>query len=108
MNLYFTFSSMPEVQTLPTSDRKRAYAECIHPLLMEWRVRLTKFVFAFLVFYGGYLLGAFGSIASYTVFFALYLVADHLFDICTIRLMRIRLAAAISGRLTRHGDTPTT
>jgi hypothetical protein len=108
MNLYFTFSSLPEIQSLPSSERKRAYDECIHPLLMEWRVRLTKLVFTFLVFYGGYFLGVFDSIARYTVFFALYLATDHLFDICTIRLMRIRLAAAISARLSRHGDSPTT
>jgi hypothetical protein len=99
MKLYFTFTSMPELQALPARERQKAYSELIHPLLMGMRVRVVKSIFLLAVFYDAFFAGLMESASGVIWFFVGCLVADHLFDISAIRILRQRLQAAVNSRI---------
>jgi hypothetical protein len=96
MKMHITFGQIPEIRDLSSAERKQVYLECIHPLLMRWPVRIIKFTYTLALFIGALSMGLWDSIAGFTCFVLIFVIADHLFDVTTISFMRTQLRNAMA------------
>jgi hypothetical protein len=98
MKMPLTLAQLPELRQLSGSERKQVYAECIHPILMRWPVRLIKILFVFAFFKGAFHLGFFDSTMRFALFFVVYMLADYLVDVAIVTCMRSQLRQAMANR----------
>lgn len=96
MKMHLTFSQLPELRQLSSTERKQVYGECIHPILMSWPARVIKLLFNFGIFMGAFHLGFADSVMGFSLFMIVYLLADHLVDVAMVTCMRTQLRVALA------------
>ncbi|MEN9574516.1 MAG: hypothetical protein RL514_2371 [Verrucomicrobiota bacterium] len=100
MNFYFSAAQIPELSALSTRQREQVDTLCLQPILLRFRVRLTKFAFLFPLMFTAFSVvperwSFYQQLVALIAGMSIVYGADHLFDMVVVSLNRKSVAAFV-------------